>query len=260
MGSKRALRATNRSQLDPKYCLAPRRRQASSATRRCSSRIPSTQAPPHRAGSVDRSTLKTYTTPSGTAGTTADVLPSHLKKTSQRTNRSPAAPCSSRRRPPLLPPPPSSPPPPSTRIGAGPSSASAREAARGRDGCAPARRAALRGQRRARPWPVARRVALRRAERAGMRTSSTAAGGLMWGCATAGAVWGRDGRRGEGRRRRGPPTAKSTSRWPRELPSRPNRRASAAPKLSRRSSAGTLAPPCLRSRRRFEVSRAWDEW
>jgi len=99
--SGRALRATNWSQPAPKwsrqcardgcrarYCLAPRRRQASSATRRCSSRIASTQAPPHRDGSVDRSTLKTYATPSGAAGTTADVLPSHLKRRSSEDERS----------------------------------------------------------------------------------------------------------------------------------------------------------------------------
>jgi hypothetical protein len=92
MGSKRALRATNRSQLAPKwsrqcagdgcrarYCLPPPSRQASSANRRCCSMMPSTHARPHRAGSVDRRTLKMYITPSGDDGTTADVFPSHLK-------------------------------------------------------------------------------------------------------------------------------------------------------------------------------------
>jgi hypothetical protein len=49
--------------------------------------MPSTHARPHRAGSVDRRTLKMYITPSGDDGTTADVFPSHLKKCRRAQNR-----------------------------------------------------------------------------------------------------------------------------------------------------------------------------
>uniref|UniRef100_J3LZP3 Uncharacterized protein n=1 Tax=Oryza brachyantha TaxID=4533 RepID=J3LZP3_ORYBR len=47
-------------------------------------RLDSTHARPHRAGSVERSTPKMYITPSGVAGTTADVFLSHLKRRPQK--------------------------------------------------------------------------------------------------------------------------------------------------------------------------------
>jgi hypothetical protein len=60
--------------------MPPPARHASSATRRCCSKIPSTQRRPHRDGSAERSTLKTYITPpSGVDGRTADVFLFHLK-------------------------------------------------------------------------------------------------------------------------------------------------------------------------------------